>query len=348
MRPYIPILKLNKANNFKLKTRDPSNKNRDLPPLRRNISITNKYKKNVFPQEKNKIFLSFEQEKAFNNAKQVLEKYADRLKQKTPFTERDICLVNEKKQIKTQRSPKDEEFLIPNMKLAQKIYSKIAEAKTTKTEPNNSTNIENLKIKKMPMKIKNYKNFRTPNPNPSKISLSPNLNKKEIIKKSIKCAQKIYSPLRNSQLKHNKITMVSPYLKLKPSDISMTSESSQDSINEDYNIWDNTELAMKGVDLNNSSPSFLNILKMRLQNFPTHKESLNNKDIVDYARNLVGYEKINKNVLDKFNDYQCYNMPVNPKKDVNSLKFLSLYYRIRLRDEKTKIHTLFPKEKKKR
>lgn len=348
MRPFIPILQIPNNKNLRLKTRDPNNKNRDLPPLRRNISICNKYKKNVSPQEKNKIFLSFEQEKAFNNAKEVLEKYADRLKTKTPFTERDLYLVNEKPQIKTQRSQKDEKFSIPNMKLAHKIYSKITQ-KTTKTEPNNPANVENVQIKKIPIKIKNYKNFRTPNPNPSnKNLLSPNINmNKNFIKKSIKYAKKIYSPLRNSQLKQNRIITVSPYLKMKPSDISMTTESSQDSINEDYNIWDNTELAMKGVDLNNSSPNFLNILKMRIQNFPTHKESLNNKDIVDYARNLLGYEKINKNVLEKFNDYQCYNMPVNPKKDVNSLKFLSLYYRIKLRDEKNKIHTLFPKEKKK-
>ena len=172
---------------------------------------------------------------------------------------------------------------------------------------------------------------------------------KKISKKSAKLSNipediaKIYSPLKKTKISFcKKIFHDSPFKNCR-SDLS---KSSHDSYEEEYDVWDNTDLALKGVDLNNSNPAFLNILKMRLQNFPQQKQFLNNKDIVDFARNLVGCEKINKKLLENFNDIQRYDVANNLKKDVNCLKFLNLYYRIRLKDHKTKIHQLFPFEKK--
>jgi len=157
----------------------------------------------------------------------------------------------------------------------------------------------------------------------------------------VEMLQKIYSPSKFS-IKRALATHQSPFKKT----MLDISKSSRGSCEDEYNVWDNTDLTLKGVDLNNSNPSFLNILKMRIQNFPLQKQFFCNKDVVDFARNLVGCEKINNDILNTFDDRERYDVPNNLKKDVNCLKFLNLYYRIRMKDQKAKIHQLFPNEKK--
>lgn len=173
-------------------------------------------------------------------------------------------------------------------------------------------------------------------PKQDKDSMTKSPPKKKTLKAEI--LQKIYLPKKETF----KNASLSPF-KNTTKDLS---KSSHDSCEDEYNVWDNTDLALKGVDIPNSNPNFLNILKMRMQNFPQHKQFFCNQDIVDFARNLVGYDKINKKILEKFDDHDRYDIPSNLKNDVNCLKFLNLYYRIRTKDQKSKIHDLFAKEKR--
>lgn len=215
------------------------------------------------------------------------------------------------------------------------------------------------KNSKIPKKHIITNSYSLPKIDTTNSSIQPNIPKNSFLQKSppskqhttskgsiakIQILQKLYSPKKFSKRNLSQGKFSSPFFKNCNTDIS---KSSHDSIEDEYDVWDNTELALKGVDLNNSDPNFLNILKMRLQNYPRQKEALNNKDIVDFARNLLGFEKINKKILENFKDIERYDVPSTFKKDINCLKFLNLYYRIKLKDQKTKIHQLFPLEEKK-
>lgn len=202
---------------------------------------------------------------------------------------------------------------------------------TSRTFQNSTITEEN-----QPKKTSKRNPSKTPLPKKEKESMNKSPPKKKTLKAEI--LQKIYLPKKETL----KNVSLSPF-KNTTKDLS---KSSHDSCEDEYNVWDNTDLALKGVDIPNSNPNFLNILKMRMQNFPQHKQFLCNQDIVDFARNLVGYEKINKKILENFDDHDRYDVPNNLKSDVNCLKFLNLYYRIRTKDQKSKIHDFFAKEKR--
>lgn len=301
-------------------------KSRLLPPLKNPLLLAHNRKLPLCNTKQAVLSLSFGQDgkdRVFALTKQTLEKYVNRLQDKGPFTDRGY--IQRENAGMTQS---------PYVKMTQKIGEKIKQNKYG----NNKGNVSPIKEY-----CRGSSTLREINLLPS----GRKEGKKRIAaeEEKIKMLQKIYSPRISTFLKNPRVVNMSPCLKKKVSDCSFVSSLSS---NEEFNVWDNTELAMKGVDINNSNPNFMNILKMRLQNFPQQNLNMNNKDVVDFARNLVGGDRINNQILENFQDQERYHERPNPRKDLNCLKFLTFYYRVRLKDKNSKIHKLFAIETKRK